>query len=154
MFGSSLAPLPIINNTILGPQGPHLKIKHTQRKCVAQMYLPRHRFYTLFDTKVVKRRGPETQAQIRMWTNAGGRSSVKSQRWWGEMGAWMDGWVNRCSNLVHWLIQSLPLSSINTGSPLYSHCFHCPDTINSYLQVQWLSHTVVPSCFCQAGGET
>lgn len=57
----------------------------------------------------------------------------------GSMDAWTDG--------VIWCTDSLgvcPLSSINTGSPLRSHCFLCPDTIYNYLQVQWISHTVAP----------
>ncbi len=57
----------------------------------------------------------------------------------GSMDAWADG--------VIWCTDSFrvcPLSSINTGSPLRSHCFLCPDTIYNYLQVQWISHTVAP----------
>lgn len=55
----------------------------------------------------------------------------------------MDGWTDG----VIWCTDSFrvcPASSINTGSPLRSHCFLCPDTIYNYLQVQWISHTVAP----------
>lgn len=55
----------------------------------------------------------------------------------------MDGWTDG----VIWYTDSFgvcPLSSINTGSPLRSHCFLCPDTIYNYLQVQWISHIVAP----------
>lgn len=55
----------------------------------------------------------------------------------------MDGWTDGvilCTDSL----RGCPLSSINTGSPLHSHCFLCPDTIYNYLQVQWISHTVAP----------
>lgn len=60
-----------------------------------------------------------------------------------KIGGCMDGWTDG----VIWCTDSFrvcPLSSINTGSPLRSHCFLCPDTIYNYLQVQWISHTVAP----------
>ena len=60
-----------------------------------------------------------------------------------QIGGYMDGWTDG----VIWCTDSFgvcPPSSINTGSPLRSHCFLCPDTIYNYLQVQRISHTVAP----------
>lgn len=75
-------------------------------------------------------------------------SKAKTGAW---MGAWMDGGMD---GLFCWTdsFRVFPLPSINTGSPLCSHCFLYSDTITIYK----ISGLVIlySLCFGRAGGET